>query len=145
MSRLKRSWSKPEVVVDKKGYVMINPVRRPSSPASTPSSPSTLPKPVAVSSMLYENVIPLKTRNFEVRRVPHGTPNEEPKNASGSSPPKAFELKPEKPSRHCYENLDVGGQQTKEGELVGFTFLKQNNEVDKLALTLLALCHPLVC
>jgi hypothetical protein len=91
---------------------MINPVKRPSSPASSPVDPPTSSKPVAVSSMFYENFIPLKTRNFEVRRLPQSVPEEGAKNAGEPSPPKSGESKPEKPGRHSYENFDVSGQQS---------------------------------
>ena len=106
MTRLKRTWPKPEVAVDQKGYVMITPVKRPSSPAS-PVNPPTLQKPLAISSMTYENFIPLKTRNFEVRRE-RSLPDEVPKDAEEFSPLESgIAGKPEKPDRHCYVNCEL--------------------------------------
>jgi hypothetical protein len=122
MTRLKRAWTKPEVTVDKKGYVMINPVKRPASPSSSPTLPATSPKPLAVSSMLYENFIPLKTqpRNFEVRRVPPTLPRQESENAGSPSSSNLEDSKPEKPTRHSYENLDIHAHHAKEGKLSGY-------------------------
>ena len=111
MSRLKRTWTKPEPAADKKGYVMVNPVKRPSSPESSPVSVPRLTQPMSISSKLYENLIPLKTRGFEVRRLPQSVPEDRPTNEDDSSSSKlAVPGKPEKPCRHCYENCEVKGQ-----------------------------------
>ena len=112
MSRLKRTWAKPpDVRNDKKGYVMVTPVKRPTSPASSPVNAPTFPKPISITSKIYENVIPLKTRSYDVRKLPQSVPEEGPTNeeaCSGSKP--GVSGKPEKPCRHCYVNCEVKGQ-----------------------------------
>ena len=103
MTRLKRTWTKTEVTEDKKGYVMVNPVKRPVSPVTASANPNAQLKPMAVSSMLYENFIPLKTRHFEVRKL-DGSKNFSSSDMGGLE-------KPEKPSRHGYVNCEPGASQ----------------------------------
>lgn len=100
--------------IDGKGYVMVNPVKRPDTPPTNESPPS---QPYSFYSPLYENFTPLKTRNLETRGLGHIHKLEK---STSSGELDELEIgescKPEKHTRHPYENFEVGNLKT--GEIV---------------------------
>ena len=99
---------KPKVSLDKKGYVIVTPMKKtPSPPEKVPPLP---PKVGSSPSLLYENFTPLRAELFHEKRSlsePATMSSSGQTTGDLSQQSSSAVRKPGKPARHSYVNCKV--------------------------------------